>query len=88
VTLAVRADSNRCAFRVRLCLTAKLPFAGVRTGKLKINYVKRLARGVEELAPDVVELWIGVFRQEGGCQHRSARLHPHRAGHARYQRQD
>jgi len=60
VTLAVRADSNRCAFRARLCLTATLPFAGISMGKLKINYVKRLARGAEKLAPDVVELWIGV----------------------------
>jgi hypothetical protein len=29
-------------------------------GKLKINYVKRLPRGAEELAPDVVELRIRV----------------------------
>lgn len=29
-------------------------------GKLKINYVQRLPRSAEELAPDVVELWIGV----------------------------
>ena len=29
-------------------------------GKLKIKYVQRLPRGAEDLAPDVVELWIGV----------------------------
>ena len=29
-------------------------------GKLKINYVQRLPRGAEDLAPDIVELWIGV----------------------------
>lgn len=28
--------------------------------KLKINYVQRPPRGVEDLPPDVVELWIGV----------------------------
>jgi hypothetical protein len=27
--------------------------------KLKINYLQRLPRGAEDLAPDVVELWIG-----------------------------
>jgi len=29
-------------------------------GKLKINYVQRPPRGAEDLAPDVVELWIGI----------------------------
>lgn len=57
---AVRAGGNWSACRTFLCLTAKLPFAGVSMGKLKINYVQRLARGAEDLAPDVVELWIGV----------------------------
>jgi len=33
-------------------------------GKLKINYVQRLPCGAEELAPDVVELWIGVSRRK------------------------
>lgn len=28
--------------------------------KLKINYVQRLPRGAEDLAPDIAELWIGV----------------------------
>ena len=28
--------------------------------KLKINYVQRLPRGAEDLAPDIVELWIGI----------------------------
>lgn len=28
--------------------------------KLTINFVQRLARGAEDLAPDVVELWVGV----------------------------
>ena len=32
--------------------------------KLKINYVQRLPHGAEDLAPDVVELWIGVFGRE------------------------
>ena len=41
-------------------MPAKLPFAGASMGKLKINYVKRLPRGAEDLAPDIVELWIGV----------------------------
>ena len=27
--------------------------------RLKINYVQRVPRGAEDLAPDVVELWIG-----------------------------
>jgi hypothetical protein len=55
-----QSELNWCAFCTRLCLTAKLPFAGVRMGKLKINYVQRLPRGAEDLAPDVVELWIWV----------------------------
>ena len=28
--------------------------------KLTINFVQRLARGAEDLAPDVVELWVGI----------------------------
>lgn len=28
--------------------------------KLRINFVQRLVRGAEDLAPDVVELWVGV----------------------------
>jgi len=33
---------------------------GASMCKLKINYVQRLPRGAEDLAPDIAELWIGV----------------------------
>ncbi len=55
-----RADGERSAFRTSGCLCAKLPFADASVGKLKINYVQRLPHGAEDLAPNVVELWIGV----------------------------
>jgi uncharacterized protein (UPF0335 family) len=32
--------------------------------KLKIKYVRRLSHGAEDLAPDIVELWIGVSGRE------------------------
>jgi hypothetical protein len=42
----------------------KAAFCGMSMGKLKINYVQRLPHGAEDLAPDVVELWIGVSRRK------------------------
>jgi hypothetical protein len=47
-----------------LAACAQSSFAGASMGKLKINYVQRLPRGAEDLAPDVVELWIGASRRK------------------------
>ena len=45
-------------------MAACLQFAGAIMCKLKINCVQRLPRGAEDLAPDIVELWIGVSRRK------------------------
>ena len=45
-------------------MAACLQFAGASMCKLKINCVQRLPRGAEDLAPDIVELWIGVSRRK------------------------
>jgi hypothetical protein len=47
-------------FRDRGPRPAKPLFVGKNMGKLKIKYVQRLPHGAEDLAPDVVELWISV----------------------------
>jgi hypothetical protein len=45
-------------------MAACLQFAGAIMCKLKINCVRRLPRGAEDLAPDILELWIGASHRK------------------------